>query len=411
MKNIQLNNNIPILSSELIEKARQELVNIDYPTTKNESWKYTRVTKISKKDFAINENNNISNIDKFKIIKDSINIVFINGFFSQSLSSENLKTDGLVIETINEKSSKLVGKNVELTNEIFNSLNTVFSTGGVSITIKKNSKIDKPIQIINIISNNNTCASTRNIVVAEENTKAEIVQGFFSETANQTFDNHITEYFLKENASVEITKVQNYADEVYSISTEQVEQEKGSNFTLNTISLEGELIRNNVNVSVIGENCTTNLNGIYASSKKQHIDNHTTIDHIAAHCNSNELYKGIADGKSTIVFNGKVFVRPNAQKINAFQSNANVLLSDDASVNSKPELEIYADDVKCSHGSTTGQLDEEAVFYLQARGLSKKSATNLLINAFLMDVVDQIGNEEITSYIDEILETKLNLLK
>ena len=411
MKNIQLNNNTPILSSELIEKARKELASIEYPTTKNENWKYTRVTKISKKDFTVSEDNALSDVEKFKILKESIDIVFVNGFFSKSLSSVNFETEGLVIETVNEKNSKLIGKNIELSNEIFNSLNTVFSTGGVSITIKKNSKIDKPIQIINIISNNHTCASTRNIVIAEENSKAEIIQGFFSESAHQTFDNHITEYFLKENASIEVTKVQNYSDEVYSISTEQVEQEKGSVFTLNTISLAGELIRNNVNVSVIGENCTTNLNGIYASSKNQHIDNHTTIDHIAAHCNSNELYKGIADDKSTIVFNGKVYVRPNAQKINAFQSNANILLSDYASVNSKPELEIYADDVKCSHGSTTGQLDEEAVFYLQARGVSKKSATNLLINAFLMDVVDQIGNEEITNYIDEIIESKLNLLK
>ena len=411
MKNIQLNNNTPILSSELIEKAKKELLSIDYPTTKNENWKYTRVTKISKKDFTISENNTLSNIDKFKIIKESINIVFVNGFFSKSLSSENFETEGLVIESVNEKNSKSIGKNVKLNNEIFNSLNTVFSTGGVSITIKRNSNIDKPIQIINIISGNHTCSSTRNIVLVEENSKAEIVQGFYSEDANQTFDNHITEFFLKENASLEVTKIQNYPDEVYSISTEQVEQEKGSIFTLSTISLAGELIRNNVNVSVIGENCTTNLNGIYASSNNQHIDNHTTIDHIAAHCNSNELYKGIADDKSTIVFNGKVYVRPNAQKINAFQSNANILLSDDASVNSKPELEIYADDVKCSHGSTTGQLDEEAIFYLQARGVSKKSATNLLINAFLMDVTDQIGNEEISNYIDKIIESKLNLLK
>ena len=410
MKNIQLNNNIPILSSELIEKATKELVSIDYPTTKNENWKYTRVTKISKKDFTISENNTLSNIEKFKIIRDSINIVFVNGFFSKSLSSENFETEGLVIESVNEKNSKSIGKNVKLNNEIFNSLNTVFSTGGVSITIKRNSNIDKPIQIINIISGNHTCSSTRNIVLVEENSKAEIIQGFYSEDANQTFDNHITEFFLKENATLEVTKIQNYSDEVYSISTEQVEQEKGSIFTLSTISLAGELIRNNVNVSVIGENCTTNLNGIYASSNTQHIDNHTTIDHIAAHCNSNELYKGIADDKSTIVFNGKVYVRPNAQKINAFQSNANILLSDDASVNSKPELEIYADDVKCSHGSTTGQLDEEAIFYLQARGVSKKSATNLLINAFLMDVTDQIGNEEISNYIDKIIESKLNLL-
>jgi Fe-S cluster assembly protein SufD len=161
-----------------------------------------------------------------------------------------------------------------------------------------------------------------------------------------------------------------------------------------------------LNIEVNGENCESNLNGAYLLKGKQHIDNHSVVDHKVPNCNSNELYKGVIDDKGTAVFNGKVFVRKDAQKINAFQSNGNVLMTDDASVNSKPELEIYADDVKCSHGSTTGQLDEEAVFYLRARGLSEKSARKLMVSAFIGDVLDKIENEDVLNYTHRLLESR-----
>jgi len=163
-----------------------------------------------------------------------------------------------------------------------------------------------------------------------------------------------------------------------------------------------------LNIEVNGENCTTNLNGAYLLKGNQHVDNHTLVDHKVAHCESHELYKGVVNDKATAVFNGKVFVRKDAQKINAFQSNANVLLSDDSSVNSKPELEIYADDVKCSHGSTTGQLDEEAVFYLRARGLSEKTARKLMISAFINDVIEKIDNQDVKSYVIQLLQERFD---
>ena len=153
-----------------------------------------------------------------------------------------------------------------------------------------------------------------------------------------------------------------------------------------------------------GSNCETFMNGAYTLKGKSHCDNHTTVDHKVAHCYSKELYKGVIDGRATNVFNGKVFVRKDAQKINAFQSNANILLSETGTVNSKPELEIYADDVKCSHGSTTGQLDDEAVFYLRSRGLSEKSAKELLVKAFLGEVLEEVENEEVSSYVEEQIE-------
>ena len=200
-----------------------------------------------------------------------------------------------------------------------------------------------------------------------------------------------------------INKLQVESGTDFHLSREAVKQEKNSNFTLNTLTFNGNFVRNDVNVLVNGQNVETNLNGAYLVRNNQLVDNHTVVDHLVANCQSNELYKGVLYDKSTAVFNGKVFVRPDAQKINAFQSNGNVLLSDDASVNSKPELEIYADDVKCSHGSTTGQLDENAVFYLRARGLSEKSAKELLVSAFISDVLNKIENEEVLNFTNSYL--------
>jgi Fe-S cluster assembly protein SufD len=213
----------------------------------------------------------------------------------------------------------------------------------------------------------------------------------------------VTEISIAQNAYLTIDKLQEENDSCFQIATEQVQQAKDSNFTINTITLNGGLVRNNLNIFVNGQNCETHLNGAYILKDNQHVDNHTVVDHKVAHCESNELYKGVIDGKATAVFNGKVYVRKDAQKINAFQSNGNVLLSDDASVNSKPELEIYADDVKCSHGSTTGQLDEDAVFYLRARGIGEKAARQLMVGAFVGEVFEKIGSEAVRRRIDTIL--------
>ena len=271
--------------------------------------------------------------------------------------------------------------------------------------------IDLPIQILHITEGEKTCATTRNIIIAEDNSQSNFIEAFHSYNAENTLENSITEVFVGKNTHLHIDKIQVQNDTCYHISTEQVEQDKDSTFTINTVTLNGGLIRNNLNIDVIGENCTTNLNGIYQLKGQQHVDNHTKVDHIVPNCQSNELYKGIIDEKATAVFNGKVFVRRNAQKINAFQSNGNVLLSDDATVNSKPELEIYADDVKCSHGSTTGQLDEEAVFYLRARGLSEKSARKLIVGAFINDVIEKIENEEVVAYVQQKIEERFSTTK
>lgn len=391
---------VPI-SEKLKSMAENTLNSVEMPTTRNEAWKYTRVAKINKVNFN-NGTDSISSSAQFIIDKDAVTLFFINGQFSPQHS--NLESvEGVLVETLKD-SNKVVESQLTIENEVFNAVNTLFLNDGVRIQIEKNTQVEKTIQIIHVLSGDTVMSNFKTIIEAGAFSKAHIIQGFFTESdAIDCFSNISTEVNLGTNAYLTIDKVQYENDSTYHIATEEVRQEKDSNFTINTATLNGKLVRNNLNIQVNGENCETNLYGSYLLKGKQHVDNHTVVDHKVANCNSNELYKGVIDENATAVFNGKVFVRPDAQKINAFQSNGNVLLSDNGTVNSKPELEIYADDVKCSHGSTTGQLDDDAIFYLRARGLSEKSAYKLLVSAFVAEALENITNESVRTFIDQCL--------
>jgi Fe-S cluster assembly protein SufD len=397
-----------VLSESLRQQAQTVLEQTPFPTTRSEAWKYTRVAKIRSGQFEIKPVT--LNVNHHVIDEKAVSVVFVNGHFAPQLSSETYP-DGmkvLALSEMDEPERSMLGSGLPIAGEIFNAFNTAYATDGVYIHVSAKMQIKTPIEVTHITTGSNVLSHVRNVIVCEAFAKAEIVQQFVSENANGCFTNAVTEISVGTNASLTIEKLQHENDSCFHIATEQVEQAKDSHFTINTITLNGGLVRNNLNILVNGQNCDTNLNGAYILKDNQHVDNHTVVDHKVAHCLSNELYKGVIDGKATAVFNGKVFVRKDAQKINAFQSNGNVLLSDDATVNSKPELEIYADDVKCSHGSTTGQLDEEAVFYLRARGISEKGARQLMVGAFVGEVFAKIGNEAVTAKIHDILSHRFD---
>ena len=393
------------LSEENKAQASQTLETTPLPTTRVEAWKYTRVAKLGKVNYT-NAASTIDAIEKWKIDANAPTFVFVNGHFSAEHSSIDTP-EGITCKLLSEcTTEELSADIIKNEGEIFHSINTNYLNDGVHIAIADKAVVDQPIQIIHILKGEAQLSNFKTIITAGAFSKAAVIQGFFAEDAAQSFANNTTSVHVAKNAFLTIDKVQYESDETAHISTEQVKQADDSTFTINTVTLNGGLVRNNLNIDVEGQNCTTNLNGGYILKNKQHVDNHTVVDHIVPNCNSNELYKGVMDDKSTAVFNGKVFVRQDAQKINAFQSNGNVLLSDDASINSKPELEIYADDVKCSHGSTTGQLDEDAVFYLRARGLSEKSARQLMVAAFVSEVFEQIENEDVMNYINGLLSER-----
>jgi Fe-S cluster assembly protein SufD len=391
-----------VFGEKLRAKALELLESNRFPTSHDEYWKYTRVNRISTKEFKI-QHGELTSIESFKIKGlDSNAFVFVNGFFSEKLSTFSDECKSLV-----SVYSLLGGITSEYTieNGIFDQLNTAFATDGLHISIPKNVILEQPIEIIHVQTGNEVIGSVFHHVDVARLAQANVVMTFHSLEATNSFVNVKTNVSIEDGAHLTMTKVQTESNQNYHIATENVNQAENSNFTINTIILGGELVRNNLNIRVNGQNCETNLNSAYILKGNQHVDNHTLVDHRVANCLSNELYKGVIDDKAIAVFNGKVFVRKDAQKINAFQSNGNVLLSDSASVNSKPELEIYADDVKCSHGSTTGQLDDKAVFYLRSRGLSEKQAREMLVQAFVGDVLAKL-DEPIQEFVNQVLEQR-----
>jgi Fe-S cluster assembly protein SufD len=370
-----------------------------FPTTRNERFKYTRLQKLQNAAFSTFEPLSFEQLSTYKIIQDAPTI-YINGphiFIPEQLSSS--------ISIVSSLDSNIAFKSEEF-KDVFGAMNTLYASNGCSITVKENTTLEGPIQIIFL----HTGAQFfyRNQLKFGRNSEAQIVLAHFSITDSIGFSHTHTQIEVAQDARVKVHKVQACEDGHFDFNEERIFQDQQSNFEINTISLKGSFIRNDLSAQVLGDHAETKLNGAYLLNGQQHVANYTTIDHQVPNCESFETYKGLIDDHATAVFNGKVFVRKDAQKTNAFQSNANILLSENASVNSKPELEIYADDVKCSHGSTTGQLDENALFYLKARGLSEKAAKTLLLQAFMEDVLQVFQPEELRTFIFKSLAARFN---
>ena len=382
-------------SPTIIADAKNTLLHLDFPTTKTEFWKYTRLAKLAQ--LRLNQEKIRENEQVVAPLTDNGIVRITNGYIT-SFSKEIAGLTITPFSKCSEQQLSLIGKKADLKQNIFLALNTLYSQEGLFIEVEENAQIEGVFQLLFHAHGENCFAPFRVFIHVKKGSSFKLIQQFTA-SGEHLFSLPIVEYLIEENAHISCDKLQMENASSFLLCEDYSIQKRNSTVLLNTFSISGAWVRNNSSFLIEGENCETNLNGAYLLKDLQHLDNHTIVDHIAPHCNSNELYKGILSGKATGVFNGKVFVRPNAQKISAFQSNANVLLSDDASVNSKPELEIYANDVKCSHGSTTGQLDEDAVFYLRARGLSEKSARSLITQAFIAEVVDKVEQKEVQDFI------------
>lgn len=393
--------------SEEREAARKALETAEIPTTRWEDWKYTRVAKLFKQQYTQTAESAQIELASYKLPElNSHKLVFVDGVFRPELSS-NEALEGVTVLPLSAALKqelpllhKHFNKSANRLNDLFWDLNTAYANEGTVVHINVGHAPVTPIEFVIIAAQQQHAAQLRNLIVVESNAQAELV---FNHCGHNgiALQNTVTEMVVGENAHVQCTVVQNNGPEAAHIHRTTIAQAANSAATVNTITLNGGLVRNDLRFEVNGQNCTSNLYGLYPTRGNQHVDNHTVVDHRVAHCESNEHYKGILNDKSTAVFNGKVYVRPDAQKTNAFQSNQNILLTDEADVNSKPELEIYADDVKCSHGSTTGQFDEEAVYYLRSRGITEDSARKLLIQAFAEDVLSNVQNETLREWLSE----------
>lgn len=417
----QLNGQSKSAVHQVRRAAMEQLQATGLPAAKDEEYKFTNLTKALSKninfdlekapfslDAATIDGTGIAGLDAYKL-------VFLNGEFSEALS-DKVDFEGLTVlpfATALKEKQELVnvhfGKNADLATDPFIAMNTAFSQNGVFIEVADKVVVDKPIAMyfIGDSSSSQISYQIRNMVIAGKFSQVTVLEKFDTIGEHESFTNVVNEFSVADGAHTQYFKIENDTEKAYHVSNTHASQAANSNFTANTIALNGAMVRNNLNIRLDAEGCESYMNGLYVLKGKTHVDNHTVVDHRKANSYSNELYKGIMDDKSKGVFNGKIFVRQDAQKTNAFQSNKNVLLSDNATVNTKPQLEIWADDVKCSHGCTTGQLDMDALFYLQTRGIQKDKARAILLRAFASDVLETIDNEAIKGYLENIITQRL----
>jgi Fe-S cluster assembly protein SufD len=392
------------------------------PTVKHEEWKYTRIGGLFNKEYQFSTeltDDAISSkeIDTLRLpgFKNANELVFINGAFSLTLS--DIRSSQLVVLPLEEAAageyksivSKNLGHSGHYLKDGINALNTAFLHEGAFVHVKKNLCVELPLYICHIADSRsgNSFSQPRSLVYLDEHSTLDIVETFITLGEQESFTNHVTEIVVEKDARLGYYKIQNDHKDASQVSTIHIRQAGKSYTNSAVISLNGAIIRNNLNLVFEAEHCESHLYGLYCLNGQSHVDNHTVVDNVKPHCFSNELYKGVMDGKSTGVFNGKIFVRKDAQKTNAYQSNKNILISDEASVNAKPQLEIFADDVKCSHGCTVGSLDDEALFYLRSRGVDLESARALLLQAFAIDILENIKPEPIRLYVEKLISQRL----
>ena len=403
-------------------EAIKNFENKGFPTKKDEAWKYTSLNAVLKNDFSVfpKQDNaiNYPDVKKFFLHQiDTYKLVFIDGIFSSFLSSTT--HDGVDVCLMSSALTKPKYKEIIDTyfNKIANlddsltSLNTAFANEGAFINIPKNKVADKPIEIMYLSTGNEAAlmVQPRNLIIVGENAQVQIIERHQSLNSNPVLTNSVTEIFAQERSITDYYKIQNDVQTANLVDNTYIAQKGHSNASVHTFSFGGNITRNNLNFYHQGERIDSTLKGITIIGDKQHVDHYTLVRHATPNCESHQNYKSIFDGSSTGVFNGKIYVEKEAQKTDAFQQNNNILISEKATINAKPQLEIFADDVKCSHGCTVGQLDESAMFYMQSRGIPKKEAKALLMYAFSNEVIDSIRIPELKQRITKLIASKLGV--
>ena len=393
-----------------------------FPTKKLEDWKYTSLRTLTKNDFSVFPKEEVNlKLEKVKpyILQDvdTYKIVFVDGIYNAYLSETT--HDGIDVcllsaaltkrkfaQVIKKYFNQIAEKEASLT-----ALNTAFTKEGAYIYVPEGKVVEKPVQIIHFATdkNPNMILQPRNLIVLEKNAEIQIVERHQSLTSEATFTNVVTEIFTEQNAQLDYYKIQNDNSEASLIDSTYIAQQKHSHAKVHTFSFGGKLTRNNLNFYHKEPEINSTMKGITLIEGKQFVDHHTLVHHAQPNSESHQDYKGIYAENATGVFNGKIIVEKEAQKTNAFQQNNNILMDDKASINTKPQLEIFADDVKCSHGCTIGQLDEDALFYLQTRGIPKKEARGLLTYAFANNILQSVQIDSVKKRINKLIANKLGV--
>ncbi len=421
---------------EIRKAAISRFSELGFPTTRLEEWKYTSVASIANVRFSRAEHARAGLTPEALALTTleevaCAQLVFVNGHYSRELSSfrslpEGVKAESLA-KTLDSDPSSIephLARHASYHDHSFVALNTAFMNDGAFVYVPRGSVVEQPIHLLFVSTapfdsaqdrpfdsaqdrpGTAVVSHPRNLVVLDDGSHAMIVETYIGLGSDVYFTNVVTEIVGGKNAVIGHYKLQRESEAAFHIATVQAHLDRSSNFSSHSIDLGGALVRNDVNAVLDGEGVECTLNGLYIVAGRQHVDNHTRIDHAKPHCSSRELYKGVLDGKSRGVFNGKIYVHKAAQKTDAKQTNKNLLLSQDAVINTKPQLEIYADDVKCTHGSTIGQLDQDAMFYLRSRGIGLAAARSLLTYAFASELVSRIKVEPMRTRLENLLLTR-----
>jgi len=418
----QICNGDPQFMKELRQAAIQSFEQTGFPLRKQELYKYTHLEPVFDGELSFEFNPRNIQFDDSELFRcdvpllDSHVLTVLNGFFYNPVTPPlYILENGIIYGSLKEAIQRYpdlvsgyLGKNASMQNETFVSLNTAFSQDGIFLYVPEGVQMETPIQIIHLLlSDKNQMVQHRNLFVVEKNAKAEVIICDHTLSPHMFLTNSVTEAYTGENADLDILRLQNEHNNSCQVTNTWISQERASRCQHGTVTLHGGMVRNNLHVRMDGEGAATSALGLFLMDKIQHVDSFTVIDHAAPHCTSNQYYKGVLDDMSTGVFNGKIHVHPDAQKTEAYQTNNNILLSDTAKMHTKPQLEIYADDVKCSHGATVGQLDEDALFYLQSRGIPRDESRLMLMNAFANEVISRIQQTALQIRISDLVGKRL----
>jgi Fe-S cluster assembly protein SufD len=398
-------------------QASDKFAQLGFPTRRNEEWRFTNVTAIAETPFrqptVAGSTLTVEGLAPFTYEGLlGTRLVFVNGHYQPALSQREGLPVGVTVSPLAEALStqpelieRHLARYAQFQNEAFVALNTASLGDGAFVHIPHGVVVDEPIHLLFVSTTDGapTVSHPRTLILAGENSQSTIIENYAGPADQVYFTNAVTEVVAEENAVVDHYKVQRESAQAYHVATMQVQMHRAANFSSHSIGFGGKLVRNDANAVLAGEGCECTLNGLYMANERQLVDNHTSIDHAMPHCNSHEVYKGILDGHARGVFNGKIFVRLDAQKTDAKQTNKTLLLSKDAQINTKPQLEIFADDVRCTHGATIGQLSADALFYLRARGIPQDQARALLTYAFASDVVSRIKVDAVRAQLDHAL--------
>lgn len=402
--------------SELRKNAIGRFAELGFPTVRDEDWRFTNIGPISKGKFRINGKS--SDIDP-EIVKsfvfndlETYLLVFVNGKFEAELSDIKDIPDGVTISSLSvakdesrELLSENIGKFLNFETEAFNALNTSFFEDGIFINVPDSVSVDKPVHALYINHDDEqSLVNPRNLIMIGSNCNLKVIEHYVSTSDAAYLSNVVSEVYVGENSELEHYLLEFESRKAFNISTLRVQQEKFSNIKSHSVLFGGAIVRNNVHPVLAGEGGNSLINGLYMSNGRQHMDNFMRVEHASAHCDSRQIYNGVLDETSRGVFHGRIIVHEGAVKTDAKQTNRNLLLTDTAQIDTKPQLEIYNDDVKCTHGATIGQMDENAIFYLQSRGIPKKEAKTIMVKGFTGESFSNMSLDPLRNYLEKLAD-------